>query len=163
MSSQSELDTLLLKISSLIESIHLYLESQLPDPDIFNILLSKYVSLSNEMATCKLLKSLVLVPKAFIPEDPEFIPRVLLRTKLIPELERPLAPVNLLDENLMTFQLREQQVLAELYDQLIQSCIKINENLSQEVDVDDRDIIEETVANTSYIEDQIRLMSRGWI
>ncbi|KAJ3094004.1 hypothetical protein HDU97_008724, partial [Phlyctochytrium planicorne] len=53
----------------------------------FNSLITKYESLTNELQAT-LLKQLILHPKNVDREDPERIPRVFLRTKLIPQIEQ---------------------------------------------------------------------------
>ncbi|KAJ3254074.1 hypothetical protein HK103_007535 [Boothiomyces macroporosus] len=86
-----ELEALKMKLGHIIESLNLML---MQDPSVtkwpdlllqFNSTIAKYESLITDLHTSKYQQTIVL-PHLLIKEDPEFFPRVLLRTKLIPDV-----------------------------------------------------------------------------
>jgi len=86
-----ELETTKNKLSQLNESLNsfLTLHPQTPWPlilDKFNILIARYNQLLQEVS-CKFLKECVIHPDSLPEDDPDSIPRFLLRTKFIPEIE----------------------------------------------------------------------------
>jgi len=86
-----ELETTRIKLTQLNESLtsFLNLHPQTPWPlilDKFNILISRYNQLLQEVS-CKFLKECVIHPDSLPEIDPDSLPRFLLRTKFIPEIE----------------------------------------------------------------------------
>jgi len=86
-----ELETTKIKLSQLNESLNsfLTLHPQTPWPlilDKFNILITRYNQLLQEVS-CNYLKGCVIHPDSLPEDDPDSIPRYLLRTKFIPEIE----------------------------------------------------------------------------
>ncbi|KAI9208601.1 uncharacterized protein BJ171DRAFT_210865 [Polychytrium aggregatum] len=90
-----ELETLRLKLGQLHESLSDFLQIHPHSPwpvvqSQFSTLLAKYETIVNELGS-DVLKQLLVFPKSLPVEDPDFLPRVLLRTKLIPEIEESYA------------------------------------------------------------------------
>ncbi|KAG4097517.1 hypothetical protein H8356DRAFT_1675780 [Neocallimastix lanati (nom. inval.)] len=86
-----ELETIKIKLTQLNESLtsFLNLHPQTPWPlilDKFNILISRYSQLL-QVVSCKFLKECVIHPESLPEVDPDSLPRFLLRTKFIPEIE----------------------------------------------------------------------------
>jgi len=85
------LETIRIKLTQLNESLNsfLNLDPHTPWPlilDKFNILISRYSKLL-EVVSSKLLKECVIHPESLPEVDPDSLPRFLLRTKFIPEIE----------------------------------------------------------------------------
>ncbi|KAJ3319301.1 N-alpha-acetyltransferase 35 NatC auxiliary subunit [Boothiomyces sp. JEL0866] len=76
-----ELEALKMKLGHIIESLNLM-------PDLllqFNSTIAKYESLITDLQSSKYQQTIVL-PHLLMKEDPEFFPRVLLRSKLVPDV-----------------------------------------------------------------------------
>ncbi|KAJ2993985.1 hypothetical protein HDV02_001920 [Globomyces sp. JEL0801] len=84
-----DMESLRIKFGQILESLSSILMSNQPWPELlsqFNATIAKYESLISELQHEKY--SLCLVhPHLLQKEDPEFFPRVMLRTKLIPAVE----------------------------------------------------------------------------
>ncbi|KAJ3270836.1 hypothetical protein HDV01_007385 [Terramyces sp. JEL0728] len=76
-----ELEALKMKLGLIIESLNLMPDFLLQ----FNSTIAKYESLITDLQSSKYQQTIVL-PHLLIKEDPEFYPRVLLRTKLVPDV-----------------------------------------------------------------------------
>ena len=110
----------------------------------FNILISKYTALLSNVTPT--LKSLLVHPISADPNDPDMVARVLLRTKLIPEIQDHLN--NLLDDDVKNVNQLDETLINELvivwknkleaHDQLVDSCYNTFENLLQEYDFKQR-------------------------
>ncbi|KAH6566191.1 hypothetical protein BASA50_004070 [Batrachochytrium salamandrivorans] len=86
-----ELDSVMVKLSLLIESLNgiLLLHPATPWPLVLsqlNNIIARYESILRELQLPAFAQALVH-PHVLIQQDPDFIPRILLRTKLIPEIE----------------------------------------------------------------------------
>ncbi|EGF83033.1 hypothetical protein BATDEDRAFT_84563 [Batrachochytrium dendrobatidis JAM81] len=86
-----ELDSIKSKLLLLIESLNSILAlhpstSWPPVLDQLNNIIARYESILRELQSPVFSQALVH-PHMLIQEDPEFIPRILLRTKLIPEID----------------------------------------------------------------------------
>ncbi|KAI8929032.1 hypothetical protein BC831DRAFT_445139 [Entophlyctis helioformis] len=87
-----ELDAIRTKLSHLVESLNeiLVLHPSTPWPpvlDQLNTILARFESVQGELLGTPGLREALVQPHMLLLDDPEFIPRVLLRTKLIPEIE----------------------------------------------------------------------------
>ncbi|KAJ3413445.1 hypothetical protein HDV05_008014 [Chytridiales sp. JEL 0842] len=131
------------------------------------------------------LKQSILTPESLLPEDPEFLPRVLLRTKLIPEIEdaeknarieqavrseqagNPLPPptVNKLDEGAVKSEQRNWEIRVDMHEDIAGHAENIFEGfvdynlkarLPEDEDLDDSGKPTLKVADSS---DKVRLQS----
>ncbi|KAI8839942.1 hypothetical protein BC829DRAFT_403519 [Chytridium lagenaria] len=132
------------KLSQLVESLTTFLDIPTTTswPDIlaqFNSLITKYDTLIGELQSAS-LKQLVAYPKSLSAQDPEFASRVLLRTKLIPEienLENTLAPQlesfgssgnGRSDENAVRAALRKLEVISGRKSLIASTSYRSNSN-----------------------------------
>nr|KAJ3420354.1 hypothetical protein HK105_005778 [Polyrhizophydium stewartii] len=86
-----ELDSIRTKLALLVESLNdiLMLHPATPWPPVLeqlNSIIARFESVQRELMAQSVPLALVH-PHMLIPQDPDFIPRILLRTKLIPEIE----------------------------------------------------------------------------
>ncbi|KAJ3182599.1 hypothetical protein HDU85_002700 [Gaertneriomyces sp. JEL0708] len=138
------LEALELKLRQLHESLN----DLLMEPDNaqwpsllsrFNVLVALYRGLLTEMRAAW-LKNTFAIPSMLPAENPEFLPNVLLRTKLIPEIEeaeeeqRKNAPhppglssddINFLDEAAVRNAIRSWEARIEEHDKLVHSAIEV--------------------------------------
>lgn len=115
----------------------------------FTLLISKYAVLLQEVSLNSNFKNYITFPLHLLSDDPEFgtiikntfiyfflAPRVLLRSKCIPELEVnvPRIVLNTLDEQAIAKALQHWQYKTELHDALCTSALSIFEEVRDEYD-----------------------------
>ncbi|RKO92649.1 hypothetical protein BDK51DRAFT_42495 [Blyttiomyces helicus] len=138
-----ELATLRTKLNQLNDSLaeFLTIHPLTRWPDVlsqFNILIAKYESLMAEMRS-PLFKYTLPIPSTLPQDDPDFLPRVLLRTKLIPDIEEgeetlrrkaleSEPAIDFIDEAAVKAVVREYERKAAHHDDLVTSAIEtVNE------------------------------------
>lgn len=101
----------------------------------FTTLMTRYSSLTHELST-PFMKTLLVHPFQLPPIDPDFIPRVLLRSKLIPELQPkiPAISINALDETAVKQALQHAKVQLEFHDDVVTEALRAFRNMKEEFD-----------------------------
>ncbi|KAJ3113867.1 hypothetical protein HDU96_002820 [Phlyctochytrium bullatum] len=101
----------------------------------FNSLISKFQTVTNELQA-PYVRQLLLYPSKISPQDPEFVPRVFLRTKLIPEIENMEKALRSADDalaakpddNALRAALRRLEIKIDLHEELVKHAEETFEN-----------------------------------
>jgi len=144
-----ELETTRIKLTQLNESLNsfLTLHPQTPWPlilDKFNILITRYNQLLQEVS-CKFLKECVIHPDSLPEVDPDSLPRFLLRTKFIPEIEEMESnlivsiagdnnQINWIDETKITAEYEKWKAQIDQHDEIAEKSIDWFEIKQKEYD-----------------------------
>ncbi|KAJ3197266.1 hypothetical protein HDU67_003784 [Dinochytrium kinnereticum] len=126
----------------------------------FNSLITKYDTLVGELQA-SYLKQLVAYPSSISARDPEYIPRLLLRTKLIPQIEDLEKSLGVqkadtlgnptsgrIDENAVRAALRKIEIQIDLHEEMIKHAEETFDNFSDynfkiRLDGDERGSVDE--------------------
>jgi len=144
-----ELEAARTKLNQLNESLSsfLTLHPQTPWPlilDKFNILITRYNQLLHEVS-CKFLKECVIHPDSLPDIDPDSLPRFLLRTKFIPEIEEMESnlivsiagennQINWIDETKITAEYEKWKAQIDQHDEIAEKSIDWFEIKQREYD-----------------------------
>ncbi|KAI8803009.1 hypothetical protein BJ742DRAFT_777683 [Cladochytrium replicatum] len=159
MGEYRELESLRTKLGQLEDSLQSFnsLHPATGWPEIlahFNTLVAKYEALVQE-TQAPILKQLLAIPDQLPVDDPDFLPRVLLRTKLIPEIEDEharlldkivsegkvtyslpsAAPIDYSDETAARSFLRGWEVAQDRYEAFVGELISSYESVREEYDL----------------------------
>jgi hypothetical protein len=173
---RKQLESIKQKLIQIIESLYSILYQPIvPWPDVVaqcNTVVAHYESFVQELQQLEIFQHVLIHPHILDPTDPEFFPRIMLRTKLVPQIHETIqqqidSVIDLEDQRIQdeTEELNTWRIKVEQYQEGITTLYEI----AQELMIGLEPILKQKQTRTQtnqgddrFLETILSLMATGW-